>query len=58
MKLIERSCGLTVLSLAVIAGGLVFISLPSEGQTGKSLSEADLRKIDDVTQTAVNAALA
>jgi ketosteroid isomerase-like protein len=60
MKLIERRCGLTVLSLAVIAGGiaLVLISLPSEGQTAKSLSEADIKKIDDVTQSAVNAALA
>jgi ketosteroid isomerase-like protein len=58
MRLIERSCGLKVLSLAVIAGALVSISLPSEGQTGKSLSEADLRKIDDITQTAMNAALA
>src|SRR4029434_8031714 len=46
------------LSLAVIAGALVSISLPSEGQTGKSLSEADIRKIDDITQTAMNAALA
>jgi ketosteroid isomerase-like protein len=67
MKLIERRfaeksrtiiCGLTVPSLAVIAGGLVLISLPSEAQTGKSLPEADLRKIDDITQTAMNAALA
>jgi uncharacterized protein (TIGR02246 family) len=58
MKLIERRCGLTIRSLAVIAGGLLFISLPSEGETGKSLSEADLRKIDDMTQAAMNAALA
>ena len=60
MKLIERRCGLNVLSLAVIAAGvgLVLISLPSEGQTAKSLSEADIKKIDDVTQTAMNAALA
>jgi uncharacterized protein (TIGR02246 family) len=69
MKLIERRfaeksrtmiCGLTLLSLAVIAGGigLVLIPLPSEAQTEKSLSEADLKKIDDVTQTAMNAALA
>ena len=49
-----------VLSLAVIAGGigLVLISLASEGQTAKSLSEAYIKKIDDITQTAVNAALA
>jgi uncharacterized protein (TIGR02246 family) len=69
MKLIERRfaeksrtmiCAWTVLSLAVIAGGigLVLIPLRSEGQSGKSLSEADLKKIDDVTQTAMNAALA
>jgi uncharacterized protein (TIGR02246 family) len=58
MRLIERSCGLKVLPLAVIAGALASISLPSEGQTGRSLSEADLRKIDDITQAAVNAALA
>jgi ketosteroid isomerase-like protein len=49
---------LKVLSLAVIAGALVFISLPSEGETGKSLSEADLKKIDDITQAAMNSALA
>jgi ketosteroid isomerase-like protein len=42
--------------LAVIAGFL--ISLPSEGQTGKSLSAADLKNIDDITQVAMNAALA
>ena len=69
MKLIERRFaeksrtiirGLMVLSLAVIAGGigLFVIPLPAEGQTGKGLSEADIRKIDDVTQAAVNAALA
>jgi uncharacterized protein (TIGR02246 family) len=69
MKLIERRfaersramiCGWSVLSLAVIAGGigLVLIPLPSEGQGAKSLSEADLKKIDDVTQIAMKAALA
>ena len=69
MKLIEPRfakksgtiiCALTALSLAAIAGGigLVLIPLPAEGQTGKSLSEADIGKIDDITQTAVNAALA
>jgi ketosteroid isomerase-like protein len=56
MKLIARTRGFTGLSLAVIAGFL--ISLRSEGQTGISLSEADLKKIDDATQTAMNAALA
>ena len=51
---------MTVLSLTGIALGigLLLISLPSEGETAKDLSQADLRKIDDVTQTAVNAALA
>jgi uncharacterized protein (TIGR02246 family) len=56
MKFIARRRGFTVLSLAVIAG--FFISLSSEGQTGKSLSAADLKNIDDATQTAMNAALA
>ena len=56
MKLIERRRGFVVLLLAVIAGSL--ISLPSEGQTGKSLSAADLKNIDDITQVAMNAALA
>ena len=46
--------------LAVVAGniGLVLTPLAVEGQTGKGLSEGDLRKIDEITQTAVNAALA
>jgi SnoaL-like domain len=59
MTLTERRCGLTARSLPVIGGiALVLISLPSEGQTAKSLSQADIKKIDDVTQTAVHAALA
>jgi uncharacterized protein (TIGR02246 family) len=59
MKLTERRCGLTARSLPVIGGiALVLISLPSEGQTAKSLSQADIKKIDDVTQTAVHDALA
>jgi uncharacterized protein (TIGR02246 family) len=58
MNLIKRRCALTILSLAVMSAALVGISSPSEGQTGKSLSEADLKKIDDITQTAMNAALA
>jgi uncharacterized protein (TIGR02246 family) len=58
MRLIEHNRGLKVLSLAVLAGALVSISLPSQGEMGKSLSEADLKKIDDATQTAMNAALA
>src|ERR1043166_7805153 len=56
MNSIERRCGLTVLSLAVISAGLVVISPSSKGQTGKSLPEADLKKIDDITQNAINAA--
>jgi uncharacterized protein (TIGR02246 family) len=69
MKLIERRFPgkshrliykLIAFSLAAIAVGivLVFISVPSEGQTGKSLSEADVRMIDELTQTAMNAAIA
>lgn len=56
MKLIERRRGFAVLLLAVIAGFLT--SLPSEGQTGKSLSAADLKNIDEITQVAMTAALA
>jgi uncharacterized protein (TIGR02246 family) len=60
MKLIKRKGNLTVLSRAVVAGGigLLLISLTAEGQTGKSLSEADLKKIDDLSQAAMKAALA
>jgi uncharacterized protein (TIGR02246 family) len=57
MNLIEGRCDLTILSLAVISAGLIVISPPSEGQTGKSLPKADLKKIDDITQIAMNAAL-
>ena len=35
---------------------MVLISLPSEGHTAKSVSEADIKKIDDIMQTAVNGA--
>jgi uncharacterized protein (TIGR02246 family) len=69
MKLMERRFAgkphrfiykLTALSLAAIAvgTGLIFISMPSEGQTGKTLSEADIKQIDELTQTAMNAAVA
>jgi uncharacterized protein (TIGR02246 family) len=34
------------------------VPLPSEAQTGKGLSQTDVRKIDEATQTAVKAALA
>ena len=34
------------------------VSLPSEAQTDKGLSQADVRKIDEATQTAMKAALA
>jgi SnoaL-like domain len=54
MKLIERRRAFPL--LPVIAGFL--ISLSSEGQTGKSLSAADLKNIEDMTQVAMNAALA
>ena len=56
MKLVESMRGFIVPLLAIIAGFL--ISLPSEGQTGKRLSASDLKNIDDITQVAMNAALA
>ena len=46
---------LNVIALATCAG---LVSLPSEAQTGKGLSQTDVRKIDDITQTAMKAALA
>jgi uncharacterized protein (TIGR02246 family) len=46
---------LNVVALATIAW---FVSLPSEAQTDNGLSQTDVRKIDEVTQTAVKAALA
>ena len=46
---------LNVIALATCAW---LVSLPSEAQTGKGLSQADVRKIDEATQTAMKAALA
>jgi uncharacterized protein (TIGR02246 family) len=46
---------LNVIALATCAG---LVSLPSEAQTGKGLSQTDVKKIDDITQTAMKAALA
>ena len=46
---------LNVIALATCAW---LVSMPSEAQTGKSLSQTDLRKIDETTQTAMKAALA
>jgi len=45
-----------MLNVAALATCALLISLPSEAQTGKDLSQADLRKIDDATQTAMKAA--
>jgi uncharacterized protein (TIGR02246 family) len=67
MKLIERRFPgsspritrvLMILSIAVIASGILLMCLPSEGQTGKGLSKMDLSKIDESTQTAMKAAVA
>jgi uncharacterized protein (TIGR02246 family) len=46
------------LNVVVLTTGLWLVSLPSEAETDKGLSEADVRKIDEATQTAVKAALA
>jgi uncharacterized protein (TIGR02246 family) len=46
---------LNVMALAMCAW---LISLPSEAQTNNGLSQTDLRKIDEATQTAMKAALA
>lgn len=43
------------MALATVAW---LVSLPSEAQTGKGLSRTDIRKLDEVSQTAVKAALA
>jgi len=46
---------LIVLALATCAW---LVSLPFEAQTGKGLSQADVRKINEINQTAMKAALA
>jgi uncharacterized protein (TIGR02246 family) len=46
---------MNVIALATCAW---LVSLPSEAQTEKGLSQTDLRKIDEATQTAMKAALA
>ena len=46
---------MNVIALATCAW---LVSLPSEAQTGKGLSQTDVRKIDEATETAVKAALA
>ena len=45
---------LNVITLATFA----WLVSPSEAQTGKGLSQPDVRKINDITQTAMKAALA
>jgi uncharacterized protein (TIGR02246 family) len=47
-----------MLNVVVLATCAWLVSQPSEAQTGKGLSETDVRKIDEATQTAVKAALA
>jgi uncharacterized protein (TIGR02246 family) len=46
---------LNIIALATCAW---LVSLPCEAQTGKGLSQTDVKKIDDITQTAMKAALA
>ncbi len=47
-----------MLCIAALAACAWLFSLPSEAQTGKGLSEMDVRKIDEATQMAMKAALA
>ena len=53
-----RPIKIRMLSVIALATGAWFVSLPSEAQTGKGLSQTDVKKIDDITQTAMKAALA
>ena len=46
------------MNIVALAACAWLISLPSEAQTDKGLSQADVRKIDEATQTATKAALA
>jgi ketosteroid isomerase-like protein len=65
-KLIQRSFAerstigrLIIISLTVIAAGTgqIFMSLPSMAQNAKGLSAADIKKINESTQIAMDAAL-
>ncbi len=47
-----------ILSAVALTTCAWLLSLPSEAQTGKGLSQADVNKINDVTQRQVKAALA
>ncbi len=47
-----------ILDVVALATCACLVSLPSEAQTGKGLSQADVSKINEVTQTFVKAALA
>ena len=47
-----------ILNVVAIATCAWLVSLPSEAQTGKGLSQADVSKINEVSQTQVKAALA
>ena len=46
------------MNIVALAACAWLVSLPSEAQTDKGLSQADVRKIDEATQTATKAALA
>jgi uncharacterized protein (TIGR02246 family) len=47
-----------MLNVVALATGAWLVSLASQAQTDKGLSQEDVRKIDEVTQAAVKAALA
>ena len=47
-----------ILGVVALATCACLVSLPSEAQTGKGLSQADVTKINEVTQTWVKALLA
>jgi len=47
-----------ILAVAALATCVGLVSLPSEAQTGKALSQEDVKKINEVTQTLAKAFLA
>lgn len=47
-----------ILDVVVLAACVCLVSLPSEAQTGKGLSQAEVAKINEMTQAFVKAALA
>ena len=58
LRAIVRPRSAFSLSVLITGMGLLLTSLPSEAQTGKGLSQTDISKIDETTQSAVKAALA